>query len=151
MGSKELKKSDQPKSRTTNSGKPAIKKNRSAASYLTQVKKETAAVKPDSEQRQSRVQEKAFDLYQRREGTNGLDQFDWALAETFVALEERMNKNSRLKSANKQISKNLEKEIEKKAYEIFERRGCIHGYNEFDWQVAKELVYIENNIPVNRG
>jgi hypothetical protein len=151
MKTKEPKRTIPSESKMVSAGKPAPRKTRPAANYLTPVKKESVAVKPDSAQRQARIQQKAFDFYQRRGCLNGFDQFDWTIAEAVVDLEDKMGKASKLKSANKQNSKNLESEIERKAYEIFERRGYTHGYNEFDWQIAKELVYIENNMPMNRG
>ncbi len=31
--------------------------------------------------------------------------------------------------------------IAKKAYELFERRGCQHGHHEEDWREAERLVF----------
>ena len=36
-------------------------------------------------------------------------------------------------------------QVEKKAYELFEKRGCIHGYALQDWQEAEKIVREQNN------
>ncbi|MDE2027366.1 MAG: DUF2934 domain-containing protein [Candidatus Omnitrophica bacterium] len=35
---------------------------------------------------------------------------------------------------------NYIKRIEKKAYELYEKRGCCHGHDQEDWLEAKRLV-----------
>jgi hypothetical protein len=41
---------------------------------------------------------------------------------------------------------NLEEEIRRRAYELFERRGCIPGYENEDWLVAEREVMARYNL-----
>jgi DUF2934 family protein len=40
----------------------------------------------------------------------------------------------------------LEEEIRRRAYELFERRGCIPGYENEDWLVAEREVMARYNL-----
>jgi len=40
------------------------------------------------------------------------------------------------------ISEEVRKRIEKKAYELYEQRGCVHGYNLKDWLEAEKIIFV---------
>lgn len=95
---------------------------------------------------QDRIAQRAYDIYVRRGGQNGLDQFDWDIAETLVRLESAAFQSRPSSNRLRVDEKDLEADIQKKAYELFEKRGYAHGSDQFDWNLAKELVYLENKI-----
>lgn len=95
---------------------------------------------------QEKIEQRAYDLYVRRGRTDGRNQFDWDIAETFVRLE---NAAFRSRPSTNRIGvdqKDLEADIQKKAYELYEKRGYAHGNDQFDWNLARELVYLQNRI-----
>ena len=95
---------------------------------------------------QDKTEQRAYDLYVRKGRKDGFDQFDWNLAETFVKLE---NAASRTRTSTNRIAagqKVLEEDIQKKAYELYEKRGYAHGDDQFDWNLARELVYLQNRV-----
>ena len=44
----------------------------------------------------------------------------------------------------KTASNCLEKKVEEKAYELFSRKGYLHGSDILDWTLAQDLVELEN-------
>ena len=98
---------------------------------------------------QEKIQQKAYDIYLRRGCAPGLDQFDWSVAEAFVSLENNAAQSFGAGSRGKASPQDIEGEIQKKAYELFEQKGYAHGYNEFDWVLARELVLLQGRIPLS--
>jgi len=47
-------------------------------------------------------------------------------------------------SKAKTASIDRQKRIEEKAYELFSRRGCVHGNDVLDWTLAHDLIELEN-------
>jgi len=141
--------------------KTTAPKKRAAASYLTSVVKTAAKTvrkatstpksraKIDPISVQNRIQQKAYDLFQRRGCLHGYDQFDWAIAEQFVLLETKTLNSSKSSSPKKIALENFDGDVEKRAYELYTLRGCSNGNNEFDWNIAREIVSLENSIPLS--
>lgn len=129
-----------PKSKTT-----TRTRKRSVKSYLTPSTKR-AKTQASQESLAERIQRKAYELYQLRGCADGFDQFDWSVAESFIKLENQL-KSSRAKAAQLADGKDIEGDIQKKAYELFERRGYTHGNNELDWRLARDLVYLQKQLP----
>jgi hypothetical protein len=92
-----------------------------------------------------KVRLKAYELYQLRGCSHGCDQFDWSIAEILVNLDNQM-KTDKAKKQKKADLKEIEGDIQKKAYELFERRGYAHGHSDLDWTLARELVCRQNRI-----
>ena len=85
------------------------------------------------------VQQKAYELFEKRGFQHGSDLFDWLEAERLVATAK--GKSSR-KSKSRKILSADEREnlIRIKAFEIYERRGCIVGNELFDWAEAEKII-----------
>jgi hypothetical protein len=95
---------------------------------------------------QDRIEQRAYDFYLRRGCADGLDQFDWTVAETYVNLENAASQSRPSKSRLGADLNDLEAEIQKKAFALYEKRGYAHGNADFDWNLARELVYLKNRI-----
>ncbi|MBP9853585.1 MAG: DUF2934 domain-containing protein [Candidatus Omnitrophica bacterium] len=97
----------------------------------------------DSVDVQQRIAEKAYELFQLRGYSHGLDKYDWELADKLVRLEgEKSN-------SKKNYSIDLEDEetkqlIAQKAYDLYVQKGCVEGTKEYDWHVAQQLVKYES-------
>lgn len=122
--------------------KTASKAKTSAPKVKKTVKKKSSAdVKLNDIQRN--IENKAYELFQRRGCSHGLDNFDWSLAETIVRME---NDYKKAKKASLSKTKNIPEDlIRKKAYELFEQKGCRNGANDFDWFVAEQIVKLETD------
>ncbi|MCA9400235.1 MAG: DUF2934 domain-containing protein [Candidatus Omnitrophica bacterium] len=81
------------------------------------------------------VSQKAFEIFERRGFIHGQEYFDWTVAEDLVRAETAANL-----SAKKVGEEELNRRIEQKAFELFERRGYQHGSDQLDWLLAKELI-----------
>jgi len=56
-------------------------------------------------------------------------------------LVEKVKRISKKRSSEMTTSDaHLDERIQKKAYEFFEQRGCIHGYDMEDWLRAEEII-----------
>ena len=117
-----------------------------AAPQSTPSSSTTNRVTSSSASLQDRIAQRAHDIYARRGYQNGLDQFDWDIAETFVRLESVAFQSRPSTNRLRVDEKDLETDIQKKAYELYESRGYAHGNDQFDWNLAKELVYLQNKI-----
>jgi len=100
-----------------------------------------------TEDLQQKIGEKAHELFQRRGCLHGFDQFDWVIAQHLVNIENNILK-SKKRLPKKTSFENINTEVEKKAYELFAQQGYVHGTNEFNWHLARELFCKENNISV---
>ena len=88
------------------------------------------------------VQQKAYELFERRGFQHGNDLFDWLEAERLIATTK--GKASK-KSKSRKILSSDEREdlIRQKAFEIYERRGCVPGNELFDWTEAQRIIDAE--------
>jgi hypothetical protein len=93
-----------------------------------------------TEATQKRIEEKAYEIFQRRIACGGSESFDWSLAEDFVKLQLGPKKG-RIKSAVS--DKEIQNLTAQKAYEIFQRKNSQADNNTFDWIIAEELVRLE--------
>lgn len=89
-----------------------------------------------------RIANKAYELYERRGCQKGYDLYDWSVAEEIVALE--MAKSSKAKKKKIVPQEDIIRKTERKAYELFERKGYAHGCDFNDWEVARQIVELEN-------
>lgn len=115
-----------------------------AANRLTAEVKSNSSKGQQGSKRQQQIEQKAFEIFQLRGAQPGLEQFDWSVAEVFVELESKVLNNSQ-KAKKAADIKNLQEKIQKKAYELFEKKGRVHGSDQADWYIAKELVVLEGN------
>lgn len=88
----------------------------------------------------------AFELSQRRIQGSGLDRYDWELASEILKLEAKRDKLKTAKKPKKfdPNDEKIRRRIEQKAYELFERKGYIHGTEAYDWYVAEQLIRLES-------
>ena len=130
----------------------ATSKTRSIKSYLSAAPQRagrSSATRSDAGSGpalEEQIQQKAYEIFQRRGGSDGLERFDWKIATTIVTLENEAGKSKSTKSRLGADAFVLDNEIQKKAYELFERRGYAHGNDAFDWALAREIVALEKSI-----
>jgi len=116
-------------------GKRISQQTKEAVSRIkTSVIHQASSLTP--EEKQKRIEEKAYELFQRRGCCNGNDWLDWSLAEDMVKLESTPKKKTKQTLSEEEL-KNL---TAQKAYEIFQRKSVKDGNETFDWFVAEELV-----------
>lgn len=63
--------------------------------------------------------------------------------------KKSQSKPTVLRSAIK--TEDLRKRTEEKAFELFQRRGCQHGWHDYDWTMAENLVKLEAAKGKNRN
>ena len=121
-------------------GKSISAQTKAAMSRIkTSVGHQSPSLSP--EEKKKRIEEKAYEIFQRRGTSGGNEWFDWSLAEDFVKLECTPKKKGKIKSTiSEEELKNL---TAQKAYEIFERKGYQSGNDTFDWLIAEELIRLK--------
>ena len=121
-------------------GNKISQKAKAVAEKATSRKRSQQEITPD--EYLQRTQEKAFQLFERRGFGEGNDWFDWCLAQDIVRLECDANKRKR--SQESLSGEELQQATERKAYELFERKGYQQGTDMFNWIIAEEMVRLEN-------
>ena len=92
-----------------------------------------------------RTQLKAYEIFEQRGYSHGNDYFDWSVAQEMIRLEVE-KAQAKSKAKKKKVSEEeLSQKVAQKAYELFERKGYAHGYDSSDWQLAQQLVQLENS------
>ncbi|MDP8213393.1 MAG: DUF2934 domain-containing protein [Candidatus Zapsychrus exili] len=104
-----------------------------AKKTTTAVKKASNKVLLDSVDLTVKIQEKAYQVFEKRGFRHGDDLFDWAIAEKLVNAEIKKPKKRVLASANL---------IKQKAGELFELRAKEAADETFDWLLAEELIKV---------
>lgn len=90
------------------------------------------------------IQQKAYQLFERRGYREGYEQFDWEVAQAFVALEEKYTKAA--KKTKVTDLETIQRRIADKAYQLSQKAGYNPENDQFNWNVARELVLMENNL-----
>ncbi|MCA9398836.1 MAG: DUF2934 domain-containing protein [Candidatus Omnitrophica bacterium] len=90
----------------------------------------------------ARIQQKAYEIFERRGYTHGYHEFDWALAGEFVCLEAAKAEGVTRKGKNL-TEQDLNGKIEEKAYELFETSGYRPNNDALNWALAEELIRLE--------
>jgi len=94
---------------------------------------------------QQRIAEKAYELFQLRGYSHGLDKYDWELADQLVRLElEQEQSRSKRRFEIDLEDEETKQQIAQKAYELYELKGCVQGTDAYDWHIAQEFVRLEN-------
>lgn len=122
-------------------------KTRSIKSYLTPSQTPSQrTIRPsttNSPSLEERIRQRAYDIYVRRGCSDGFDRFDWDVAETVVRLESAASRSGQARNRIGADATGLESDIQRKAFELFEKRGYAHGNDAFDWALAQEIVSLE--------
>lgn len=100
--------------------------------------------KRKSVNQEQRVAEKAYQISERRGFVDGHEIFDWHLAQRIVDAESAYKPNRR-----KRVTAAIKEAVEQTAYELAEQRGFDPQFQDFDWYLARELVFIENNLALD--
>ncbi|MCA9403281.1 MAG: DUF2934 domain-containing protein [Candidatus Omnitrophica bacterium] len=134
------------KSKATKKPATAAKPKAAVAKTTVAAKKTTTTgAKKAADNLDQKIAEKAFELSQRRIQGQGLDQYDWELAGEIIQLEAKRDKLKTKKATKFDPSdEKIRRRIEQKAYELFARKGFVHGTEEYDWYVAEQLVRLES-------
>lgn len=98
-----------------------------------------------AEELNQRIQQKAYELFERRGFKWGYEQFDWNLAEKIVQLEVGRAKLSAKKRFEFKSQDELNQKIQQKAYELYLAQGQQDGNDAFNWYLAEDMVLLENN------
>lgn len=94
---------------------------------------------------QERIQQKAYELFQKRGCKPGYELFDWSMAEKLVKLETQREKLGAKKRFSFDSDEELNQKIQQKAYELYLSQGEREGNEAFNWALAQDLVLLENN------
>ena len=130
--------------------KTTAAKPKAAAKKTTATKKTTASkaktttprAKKTNDTLDQKIAALAFELSQRRIQGYGLDRYDWELASEIIQLEAKL-KSKKAKKFDPSDDK-IRQRIEQKAYELFARKGYVHGTEDYDWYVAEQLIRLES-------
>lgn len=124
---------------------PAKTTSSKTTSTETAAKTNTASATSDNDAVQQRIAEKAYELYQLRGYSHGLDKYDWELADKLVRLElEQEESRTRRRFEIDLDDEETKQQIAQKAYELYELKGCVQGTDAYDWHIAQEFVRLEN-------
>lgn len=138
------------KKKTATKKTTAAAKTKKTTATSTTAKKTTAKStsstrKKASDSLDQKIAEMAFELSQRRIQGSGLDRYDWELASEIIQLEAKRDKLKSKKTSKFDPSdEKIRQRIEQKAYELFERKGYVHGTEEYDWYIAEQLIRLES-------
>ncbi|MCA9405504.1 MAG: DUF2934 domain-containing protein [Candidatus Omnitrophica bacterium] len=90
----------------------------------------------------ARIQQKAYEIFERRGYAHGYHEFDWALAGELVCLEEARVEGLTKKGKNL-TEQELAQKIEQKARELYQASGCRPNNDALNWSLAEELIRLE--------